>query len=221
MDQPRILLLSLRLESFFDTSYKPHLDRLAAKARVQHVKHATAIIRQLSSTQPPPAAVLVTDPALVEPQHDDVYDALLGYLHTFFAHAGLSWQAGSYLRTTFALNREAAVDAGLAAKLPPRYSQKALSVAKVKPEEAWYVTDRDSTLESLVWAPEAVNCPDEAPVAVGRVGSGRFAYIGDVNVEDETGDVIVGFSEGREPRIEGKAGLTACFGHRIRHWQCS
>jgi hypothetical protein len=213
MDQPRILLLSLRLESFFDTSYKPYLDRLAAKARVQRVKHAPAAIRQLTSTQqPPPTAVLVTDAAIVEPQHDDVYDALLAYirqggtavlmghfpsfvrpleLHAFFAHAGLSWQAGSYLRTTFALNREAIAGETLPAKLPARYSQKALSVAKVRPEEAWYVTDAGSTLESLVWAPEAVNCPDEAPVAAGRVGSGRLAYVGDVNVEDGTGDVVL------------------------------
>jgi hypothetical protein len=144
-------------------------------------------------------------------QHTEVYEALLGYIRrggtailmagfanftpypamrAFFEHAGLPWRVGCYLRTTFALNREA-VGPALAAALPARYSQKAVFVKDVGSEEAWYRTDEHSVLESLVWAPEPVDCPGEAPVAVGKVEDGRLAYIGDVNVEDGTGDVIL------------------------------
>lgn len=108
----------------------------------------------------------------------------------FFTYAGLPWAAGSYLRATFVLN-PAAVGPALAAKLPARYSQKPLSVKYVGFDQAWYQTDEESMMESLGWARRPVDCPDEAPVAVGKVGDGRLAYIKVANVEDGTGDVTL------------------------------
>ncbi|AEO58165.1 hypothetical protein MYCTH_2305342 [Thermothelomyces thermophilus ATCC 42464] len=210
MEQPRVLLLSLNLESWFDEMYKPHLDKLTARARVHRVKTATAAIRSLSGG-PAPHAVLVTDSALAKDAHGQVYDALLAYVRQggtavfmahfpsfiipgdmqgFFARAGLPWKSGSYHRTTFTLNNEA-VGAALAARLPPAYSQKALSVGNVRPGEAWYRSTEGSRIESRVFAPDSAFEPTEAPVAVGKVGNGRLGYIGDVNVEDETGDVVL------------------------------
>ncbi|AEO64182.1 ec13d0af-0fdd-4131-8eec-aabb123d2c42 [Thermothielavioides terrestris] len=224
MEQPRVLLISLNLESWFDEMYKPHLDKLRAKARIQRAKTARTALRELSSSSssssssstehPPPAAVLITDAALADPaagEHAAVLDAVLQYvrrggtavclahfpsfvappdMQPFFRRAGLPWEAGAYERTTFALNR-AAVGASLADRLPARYSMKALAVANVAPEQAWYCTDEQSVLESLVWGPEPVRRPGQAPVAVGRVGEGRLAYVGDVNVEEGTGEVIL------------------------------
>src|SRR6185312_12067524 len=52
----------------------------------------------------------------------------------FFSRAGLPWGVGSYHRTTWALN-QSAVGVANAQKLPQRYSQKAVLVNNVAPEE--------------------------------------------------------------------------------------
>jgi hypothetical protein len=210
-EQPRVLLLSIHHDAWFYESYHPHLDKLAAKARLLHARDARSAMHLLSEAAPPPAAVLVTDSAVAGQQHTEVCDALLGYIRrggtailmagfpnctpypamrAFFELAGLPWSVGCYLRSTLALNREA-VGPALAAKLPARYSQKAVFVRDVGSGEAWYRTDEQSVMESLVWAAEPIDCPGEAPVAVEKVGDGRLAYIGDVNAEDGTGEVIL------------------------------
>ncbi|KAL2156580.1 hypothetical protein VTH82DRAFT_1325 [Thermothelomyces myriococcoides] len=208
--RPRVVLLSLDLKDWFDEMYMPHLNKLMANARVQRVKTAKSAI-ELLSDECPPQAVLVTDSALAEDDKGKVYDALLAYvrqggtavfmghfpsfirpdnMQKLFARAGLPWKAASYHRTTFALNKET-VGTALAARLPATYNQKAVSVGNVRSEEAWYRSTEDSVIESRVFSPDPAFEPTAAPVAVGKVENGRLGYIGDVNAEDEMGDVML------------------------------
>ncbi|KAJ4303992.1 hypothetical protein N0V88_001596 [Collariella sp. IMI 366227] len=89
--RPRVLLLSLHLESWFDDMYAFHLAKLRAAADVQRAETPNAAIQQLLSSDPPPCAVLVTDAALASPAGDDdvvnpayapVHDALLQYVRS-------------------------------------------------------------------------------------------------------------------------------------------
>ena len=203
-------MVSLYHQSWFDNMYTMHLDKLIAKTHVQRARLSAKVVRQLSE-HPLPTAILVTDSALIKDEHAELYEVVLKYvreggtaifmehfpgfipvtaLKGFFGRAGLPWAAGSHLRTNFSVNHEA-VGADLAAKLPASYSQKALFVKNVKPEEAWYRTDENSRLESLVFPPDPLHRPDEAPVVVGHVGNGRIGYIGDVNGEEKSADVIL------------------------------
>jgi transcription elongation factor len=95
----------------------------------------------------------------------------------FFAQAGLGWSAASYTGETFVLN-DAAVDSGLAAKMVPAYSTKALFLNNVAFENAWYVTDEESNVLS-----STNTRAGESAVAFASVGDGKLGYIGDVNAE--------------------------------------
>ena len=62
-DAPKVLLISLNLESFFDKMYSSLLTSLRSKANLLRVEEAAKAIR-LMSESPPPSAVLVTDEGL-------------------------------------------------------------------------------------------------------------------------------------------------------------
>ncbi|UNI16723.1 hypothetical protein JDV02_003135 [Purpureocillium takamizusanense] len=206
----RVLLVSLNRGQFFDEVYEPICGALMSKATLERVEEANTAIRKLSD-DPPPSAVLIADAALTLRQYTDVWDATLRYIHyggtavvmgnfpsfvrpdimkSFFARAGLSWEAGSYHRTTLILNRDAA-GFNSATALSPRFSQKALFVRNVANSEAWYKTDECSIVESLVFAPTSTNTVGETAVALARVGDGNLGYVGDVNIEEGSVAVIL------------------------------
>ena len=210
LSQNRVLLVSLKLEPYFDEEYKPLLDELALKSRLQRVKSATSAIRLLSE-KPAPTAVLVTDQALTERENAGVWETALQYirqggtlvamghfptftppfdLKPFFAKAGLPWEAGSYHRTTLSLNR-AVVKGGMASKLPSDYNQKALAVKNVAPGDMWYRTTPDSVTESRVFPPTSVHNLYESPTTLAKVGNGKLGYVGDVNAGEESNLVIL------------------------------
>jgi hypothetical protein len=210
LSQNRVLLVSLKLEPYFDDMYKSLLDGITSKSRLQRAKSATSAIRALSEL-PAPTAVLVTDQALTEPENVAVWEAALQYIRQggtvvamghfpsfvppldmkpFFAKAGLPWEAGSYHRTTLSLNR-AAVEGAVASKLPSEYSQKALAVKNVAPGDMWYHTTPDSVVESRVFGPSSVHNRRESPTVLAKVGNGKLGYMGDVNAEEESNLVIL------------------------------
>lgn len=201
--KPIILLLSLELQPFFDEGYTRLIDVLSNKAAIQRVqKRASAINRITGNGEEakPIAAILVTDAALVNNNANaPVWDAVLDYvrnggiaiimghfasfaridkLGSFFQKAGLPWDRGSYQRTDTVLNRSVVGD--LAERLPQRYTQKALAVKNVAQQDIWYAS-----------APEDGHEPDEAAVALAKVGEGRLAYVGDVNGEAGSDDVVL------------------------------
>lgn len=212
MEQPRVLLISVELSPEFDEVYRAHLKKLAKNAIIQRAKTANEAILALYHV-PAFVAVIVTDNAIVKRYHTQVYETLLKYvrhggtaifmgyfpnstppteLKPFFLKAGLQWEGGSYRQADFALN-STAVDAELAAKLPPKYHQKAFALRSVKSSEAWYRSDRseEHPTHLLAWPSETLPRQPEAAVAVAKIGKGKFAYLGDANAEDGTGDVIL------------------------------
>lgn len=92
---------------------------------------------------------------------------------------------------TFALNR-GAVGAGRAAGLPASYCAMAQPLKRVRPTEAWYRGDGDTQPDCFAgFTPGSAHAPGEALVAVGPVGTGVLAYVGDLGGEAATGDVIL------------------------------
>jgi hypothetical protein len=111
----------------------------------------------------------------------------------FFAAWGLPWTRGDYHRTTFALNQHARpwLVPHTPPSLPTSYSMKAVHLRDVDPQDAVYVSTDDSHLESLVWAPTKISDSSGVPVAYGQLGQGSLGYVGDVNGEEESTDVII------------------------------
>ncbi|KJZ79536.1 hypothetical protein HIM_01005 [Hirsutella minnesotensis 3608] len=161
----------------------------------------------LLAEHPLPSAVLVTDEGLTLRENAHVWNNILDYvrlggtavvmglfasfvepidIQLFFACAGLDWDVGSYGRTTTELDR-AAVGAALASKLPPRYSQRALSLRNLAPNEAWY----RHTDEEVHSDDEDIPIWEESPVVMARVGHGRLGFVGDLEAEPESGTVIL------------------------------
>jgi len=206
----RVLAISLHNQPWFDEMYAPLLTALRSNAEFQRAEHSTSAIQFLSQL-PEPSAVLITDEALTLRENSAVWEAVLEYVRRggtaivmglfpsfvqpnsmkpFFSRAGLHWGAGSYHRTTLALNR-AAVDVANARKLPQRYSQKAVFVNNVVPENMWYKTDDNSVVQSAVFPPTSANTTGETAVAMATVGRGKLGYVGDVNAEDGSNAVIL------------------------------
>src|SRR4051812_17623032 len=77
--KPRILILSLNHQDWFDDMYKSLLAKLDSKATIQPAKTAGPALRKLSE-QPPPLAVLVSDEALATEEYTHVWDAVLQYV---------------------------------------------------------------------------------------------------------------------------------------------
>ncbi|KAF9946760.1 hypothetical protein BGZ72_011159 [Mortierella alpina] len=207
---PRVLAISLNNQPWFGEMMAPILSALKSKAEFQQAAQAASALRLLSQL-PAPSAVLITDEALTLAQNSAVWDAVLEYVRgggtavvmglfpsfvepdrikPFFSKAGLPWAAGSYHRTTLALNTSV-VDAANASKLPPRYSQKAVFVENVAPENMWYMTDDGSAVQSMVFAATSAHKPGETAVAMASVGSGKLGYVGDVNAEAASNAVVL------------------------------
>lgn len=206
----RVTMISLRHKSFFDETYGPLLQELSSKSNIQRVKKAESAIRILAE-EPAPSAILITDEALTVDRYSHVWDAVLQYVRQggvaviighfpcfvkplsiapFFAKAGLPWAQGSYHRTTLVLNRNVVSDA-MTAKIPENYSQKAVFLQNVDFADTWYRTDENSVTESLVFPGESAHRPGETPVAFTSIGEGKLGYIGDVNGEEGSNDVVL------------------------------
>ncbi|KAM0271149.1 hypothetical protein ACHAQH_009168 [Verticillium albo-atrum] len=208
--KPRVVLISLNHQPYFDEMYSSLLSALNDKAQVQRVKKSGPLIRLLSD-QPVPSAVLLTDEALTTRANNKAWEAVVEYVRgggiavamghfpsfvkpltikPFFAKAGLPWERGDYTRTTLALNREAVP--GMAAQgLQPQYSQKAVFVGNVASSDSWYETTDDSVVESRVFPLESVKKAGETAVAFATVGMGKLGYVGDVNAETGSDAVVL------------------------------
>ncbi|KAK1671759.1 hypothetical protein BDP55DRAFT_635615 [Colletotrichum godetiae] len=206
--KPQLVVISLDYQPFFDEMYAGLLSRLLEKASMQRTKKPAAALNRLQQN-PPPAAVLITDSALTE-AFPDVWNAVIAYVRQggtaivmghfssfvkpdnikpFFAKAGLDWARGDYHRTTVTLNPQAAGSA--AERLPTRYSQKALFLKGVHPTAVLYGPNETSVTQSHVFSAEEVADLTQAAISFAQVGDGKMGYVGDVNTEEETGDVIL------------------------------
>jgi hypothetical protein len=207
--KPRILLISLDHQPYFDEMYASLINSLLGKATIQRAKTSGPVMRTLSEN--PPDAALLTDPALTTRKNSKVWDAVLDYVRNsgtavcmgnftsfvkplaikpFFQKAGLSWERGEYHRTTVSLAEDHVPPESLE-NLPQEYSQKALFLANVDDGATWYRQTENSRIESFGSASERVSNVDEVPVAFAKVGQGRLGYVGDVNGEDGSHAVVL------------------------------
>ncbi|KAI1775409.1 hypothetical protein F4818DRAFT_441505 [Hypoxylon cercidicola] len=198
MAEQIILLVSLNLRTYFDQVYRRLLTQLNSMAKIQRATNANAAIRGLSE-HIPPLAVLITDEALTREENSGVWAAVLQYVRQggtcivmghfpsfvnpssikpFFSRAGLQWENASYKRATVVLNQEA-VGEGLALRLSPRYSLKAVFLVGVSSADAWYITNKDSVIGSHFLSPASAHVEEECPVVFAGVGNGKLGYIGD------------------------------------------
>ncbi|PNP79448.1 hypothetical protein FNYG_07283 [Fusarium nygamai] len=194
--KPWVVAISHNHKPYLDDIFEPLMAELRPKADFLRAENAEQTERLLSR-HPTSAAILITDEGLTEDQNTHVSHAVLRYIRgggttvvmgsfssfvlplnikPFFAQAGLGWCCASYTGETFALNDEA-VDGGLAAKIFPGYSTKAL-LNNVAFEDSWYVTDEELNVSSPTNARTG-----ESAVAFASVGDGKLGYVGDLNVE--------------------------------------
>lgn len=107
-----------------------------------------------------------------------------------FAELSLPWEAKEYYRTQFHLNTT--VTQINTSNLSPRYSQKAVQLAKVQPSDAVYLALPTSRIQSTVVFPlNPVENLSLTPVAVRMAGQDKVGYVGDVNAGQETFQVIL------------------------------
>lgn len=104
---------------------------------------------------------------------------------------GLPWRLGEYHRSTFAPNRAFDIPALPLAALPASYNTKTLHAKDVPPAHALYYPAEGAQVTSLVFPSRPAENTEETPAAFGPVGDGYLGYIGDVNHEEKTTDVIV------------------------------
>eukprot|EP01114_Cavostelium_apophysatum_P014995 TRINITY_DN4004_c0_g1_i1.p1 TRINITY_DN4004_c0_g1~~TRINITY_DN4004_c0_g1_i1.p1 ORF type:complete len:263 (+),score=7.41 TRINITY_DN4004_c0_g1_i1:25-789(+) len=98
-------------------------------------------------------------------------------LDSLWARWNLPWTHGSYHRETFQLNLRCNVLPASLHQLPPTYNVKAMGL-RVPPTHMLYYEDQD---------PVKV---DSAPVVFQKYGEGYVGYIGDVNFEDKSLDIL-------------------------------
>ncbi|KAF9919923.1 hypothetical protein FBU30_010368 [Linnemannia zychae] len=215
----RVLAISLHNQPWFDEMYAPLLTALRSNAEFQRAEQSASAIRFLSQ-HPEPSAVLITDEALTLRQNSAVWKAVLEYVRRggtaivmglfpsfvkpnkmkpFFSQAGLHWEVASYHRTTLTLNL-AAVNVTNARKLPQRYSQKAVFVNNVAPEDMWYRTDDNSVVQSAVFAPTSAHKEGETAVAMATVGRGKLGRGRTTEEQGNLGDLN---RRRQHPKIQG------------------
>ncbi|KAF2127607.1 hypothetical protein P153DRAFT_52310 [Dothidotthia symphoricarpi CBS 119687] len=204
--KPHVLLLSLELSSYFDELYQRILSKLNNVATLARARKPESALQRLADQ--PPHAVLVTDSKIAE--YRAVRAGLLDYvraggilvlmgefsssirppdLDKFFREAGLSWTYADYMRTR--VYRNGAEGASSHLSLPSSYSQKAVFLANVSVNDAWYLPTESSRTQSLVFSPERIQDLQQTPIALTNIGSGKLGYVGDVNGEEESDEVIL------------------------------
>ncbi|KAJ7084842.1 hypothetical protein B0H15DRAFT_383077 [Mycena belliarum] len=191
-----VLQLSLAPEGFFDGVLDHTLAALRARITVSVARSASQAFDLLAS--PDLTAVFVTDPGIVEPKHIALRAKLVAYakaggsvviggmfssfvtppkLNSFFREAwGLQWATGSYHRVVCTLNPgNETVQQN--PSLLPSYSMKAVLLKHIGAGMALYTDPYNSAFE--------------APACQTKVGLGRLGYVGDVNGEQGSTNVIL------------------------------
>lgn len=198
----------------FDPYVGPMIDKLKAASTYSPCRSPKAALEFLKSS-PAPAAVLITDADVINKAgHRSLMTHLVDFarkggrvvfggeiasytetpkLGPLFKNVwGLPWDMSGYHRTTHQLqSQHPFVKAQkLGSTLPVSYSMKSVFLHKVAPVDAVYRPGRGSQTESHVFPASKVDS-EETPVAMGRVGDGWLAWVGDVNVEEGTQKVTV------------------------------
>ncbi|KAF5386644.1 hypothetical protein D9615_002037 [Tricholomella constricta] len=206
-----VMLLSLENEDFFATTHAHCLSALRDKLETKQALTAASALSMLNSAGL--AGVFVTDAGIVQSENAHVLSRLVEYvksggsvvvggffstfvnglqMNAFFKNSwGLTWKGGSYHRTTFSLNASHELVAKNPAVLAASYSMKALHLGGISPTDAVYLPSDNARLQSRVFNAVPITDHSESPVVQRRIGDGHFGYIGDVNAEKDTTNVLL------------------------------
>ncbi|CEL94187.1 unnamed protein product [Vitrella brassicaformis CCMP3155] len=106
------------------------------------------------------------------------------FVEAFLRKCGLPWERSEYERTSFYRTRRASRSCSLQA-----INNKCCSLKDVPEAHRMYVSTDESVTTSLVWAPRPTE-PGLVGVACAKVGKGKVIYVGDVNAEESSIQVI-------------------------------
>ncbi|KAK0514708.1 hypothetical protein JMJ35_003325 [Cladonia borealis] len=199
-------------ENLFDSIYSDLIASLLAKYHVQRARSLSGAQRHLNEHQP--IAILLPDPAVTLKQNSALLGQVINYVQAggfaifscnfssfinestmdrFWKKSwSLDWKFGDYHRTDVYLNRS--ITQLPMSSLPNGYSQKAVFLKNVANDDSVYRPSSDSVTQSLVFPSVPAN-PNEAAVALTKVGEGWLGYIGDVNNEQGSQAVILSMLE--------------------------
>ncbi len=192
-----VLLISLEKQSFFDDMYSEVMAKFRSKTDMTEVTHIASAMQQLSKASQY-AAIIATDPEVMEDDFIAVQQGLINYaraggtvilgfhfssfaqpnkLNCFFKDSwNLCWKSGDYTRSTFTLNPRATLMSRRGPNLLQEYSMKALHLRGTKSEDRVYVSSPGSA---------------QSPAIFGKYGDGYLGWIGDVNTEIGTTELLL------------------------------
>jgi hypothetical protein len=194
---PVVLLLSLQKPSWFDEVHMNLLSKLREHARVMEALSESVAISYLQDGEI--LSVVVTDAALVDGKFERVSRQLVEYakgggtvvfggivssfarpndMRSYFSDQwGLSWEMGSCHREVFSVNQWVLSVEGRErfSGLPSSYSMKAVQIKGADQEDRVYVEHGGAT---------------ESPIVFAKSGNGYVGWVGDINSEDETAQVV-------------------------------
>jgi hypothetical protein len=207
--RPKVILLSLQSQLEWQEVFETLLNKVKAKADIEEVTSATEATALLTGNRRP-SVVIATDGALTRRKFSKQQTEAIQYVQDggtlifglgfpsftkpseykdLFKALSLPWEAGEYFRSVFDLNG-AAEQIGTVS-LPPRYSQKALHLKNVEKKHAVYLPSASSHIQSAVFPPDPIADLTQTPTAFRQYGSGKLGYLGDVNMEEETHQVVL------------------------------
>ncbi|RAK98519.1 uncharacterized protein BO80DRAFT_466950 [Aspergillus ibericus CBS 121593] len=207
---PGILLLCLTHEDSLKDTYAPLLKRLDELAPLQRAKTVEEAIRWLEAK---PMAVIVTDGGVTLPANRPALEKLRSYVRGgglaifgllfpsltplnrfngfFRRNFNLPWESGDNNRCDFDYNDMCYLPTGTVSdSLPRSYSMKALQIKDARSYEKIFISVRDFVTDTLSSPGELIDRA-QAAVVGGRMGHGYVVYLGDVNQEKESDEVIL------------------------------
>lgn len=209
--RPEILLLSLAFQSSLNEIFASLIDSLGTSAKLKRAKTCNAALRYLEANSP--KVILVTDGGMTKTKNRAVLEKVESYVRNggmviFGLHFpssirvdvfdkfsdeafGLPWKRGDYHRTTFEVNPDCSLPAGVMKdSLPWPYSMKVAHVKNAREHEKIFILVSGAMTQSRVFPPSYV---DEAQAAIvgAKVGDGFLVYAGDVNGEEGSEKVIL------------------------------
>jgi hypothetical protein len=194
-----VLLISLNKQPFFDDMYSQVMAKLRSKADVTEVTHIASAMQHLLVAHQYAAAV-VTDPEVMDKGFIAVQEKLVDYaraggtvvfgfhcssfvrpndLARFFKETwSVNWKSGDYTRSMFSLNHQAnsVFRSRRGHNLPQQYSMKALHLRGTRAEDRIYISSPSS---------------NQSPAVFAKYGDGNLGWIGDVNTEDGTTELLL------------------------------
>lgn len=201
LSRPKILMISLEKQSFFDDMFSATMARLRSAATVVEVTTIASAMDQLKKTEGSSyTAVILSEAGILEKTADNLQKKVVEYakgggtvvmglmfsnfcrmddMDRFFeSRWNLLWKRGSYCRQQFSLNPQ--VNADFRSRRLPgvmtAYNVKALHLRNVDLRDRVYVSNP---------------VKDDSPAVFAKYGSGYLGWIGDVNGEAESTELLL------------------------------